>query len=279
VVQVWIGTSGYSYLDWVGPFYPAGTRPNRMLAHYCQSFPLVELNFTFYRPPTASMLDRIAAQTPDGFQFLVKMPRTLSHDESPQDLPGFRMAVEALRRRGKLSGVLCQLPQATHRTQKHVAWLERLAHELGDLRLAVEFRHRSWAQADVTEWMRDRHLDLVSVDVPDLPNLYPRGLVQSSERIYIRLHSRNAANWYASGAERYDYNYGTQPLVEWTSALAQASARTEKAYVLFNNCADGHAPVNAQHMRSLIKELGAKAEIVQPFEATQGDEAQPLLFE
>src|SRR5262249_49105241 len=61
-MQLWIGTSGYSYPDWVGPFYPPGTRGGRMLAHYCRRFPLVELNFTFYRPPTAPILERIAQQ-------------------------------------------------------------------------------------------------------------------------------------------------------------------------------------------------------------------------
>jgi uncharacterized protein YecE (DUF72 family) len=225
------------------------------------------------------MLERIATQTPAGFQFLVKMPRTLSHDESPHDLPGFRMAVEALQRQEKLSGVLCQLPQSTHRSQKHTAWLERLAHELGGYRLAVEFRHHSWAKPEVTDWMRSHRLDLVSVDVPNLPNLYPRGLVQSSERIYIRLHSRNAANWYASGAERYDYDYGADALSEWASFLAGAADRTEKAYVLFNNCADGQAPVNARQMRLLMEQIGPKAEIVEPFVPSQEDGGQRSLFE
>ena len=59
-MKVWVGTSGYSYPDWVGPFYPEGTRPNRMLSYYARQFPLVELNFTFYRPTTPEMLGRIA---------------------------------------------------------------------------------------------------------------------------------------------------------------------------------------------------------------------------
>ena len=95
-MQVWIGTSGYSYPDWVGDFYPAGTRDSQMLAHYCRHFPLVELNFTFYRPPTARMLGHLADKTPPGFQFLVKLPRTLSHDEDPRDLAGFRQAAERI---------------------------------------------------------------------------------------------------------------------------------------------------------------------------------------
>jgi uncharacterized protein YecE (DUF72 family) len=220
-----------------------------MLDYYCRQFPLVELNFTFYRPPTAGMLDRIAAQTPAGFQFLVKLPRTLSHDEDPKDLPGFRMAVE------------------------------RLGHELGAYRLAVEFRHRSWANREVTTWMAEHRLDLVSVDVPDLPNLYPRGLVQSSDRFYIRLHSRKAENWYASGAERYDYDYGNEELAEWASALADAAGRAKEAMVLFNNCAGGQAPANALKMRALMERLVPKPEIVEPIVVPTQTEGQQSLFE
>ena len=111
LMQIWIGTSGYSYADWVGPFYPPGLRSNRMLAYYCGHFPLVELNFTFYRPPTAAMLARIADQTPAGFQFVVKLPRSLSHEESTHDLAGFRQAVQELERRQQLACLLRRAQQ------------------------------------------------------------------------------------------------------------------------------------------------------------------------
>src|SRR5688500_3943271 len=106
MTRVWTGTCGYSYADWVGPFYPRGTRPGRMLAYSTRVFPVVELNFTFYRPPTPEALTRLADQTPDGFQFLVKLPRALSHDRDAAGLPGFRRAAEALRGRGRLLGLL-----------------------------------------------------------------------------------------------------------------------------------------------------------------------------
>jgi uncharacterized protein YecE (DUF72 family) len=108
-MNVWIGTSGYSYRDWVGDFYPRGTPSSKMLAYYSRQFPLVELNFTFYRLPTAAMLIRLAGQTPPGFQFLVKLPQSLSHERSPLDLPGFRQTILALRKRDRLMGLLCQL--------------------------------------------------------------------------------------------------------------------------------------------------------------------------
>jgi uncharacterized protein YecE (DUF72 family) len=277
-MHVWIGTSGFSYPDWVGSFYPARTRPQRMLSHYCRVFPLVELNFTYYRPPTPGMLTRLARQTPSAFQFLVKLPRSLSHEEHIRDLLGFRKAVDALKNEGKLAGLLCQLPQAAHRTRTHCVWLERLAGELGEYRFAVEFRHRSWANSEVTAWMRDQRMDLVAVDVPDLPNLFPRGLVQSSERIYIRLHSREAGNWYASGADRYDYDYEDWELTEWAKAVAEPADRAESAYILFNNCAGGQAATNAIRMRAILEQQAPMCQIVQPFpESAAG--GQPSLFD
>jgi uncharacterized protein YecE (DUF72 family) len=275
-MQVWIGTSGYSYPDWVGSFYPAQTRPQRMLAYYCRAFPIVELNFTFYRPPTPSMLDRLAGQTPTPFQFLVKLPRALSHEEDRKELPGFCRALDALKRRGQLSGALCQLPQSAHRSRSHTAWIERLAAELSDFHLAVEFRHSSWSVPEVPAWLNQVRADLVSVDVPNLPRLYPRGLVQSGRRIYVRLHSREAANWYAGGADRYDYDYQDAEMMEWANALAEHEAQAELAYILFNNCAGGQAAENASRMRDLMAKFGDIFQIVAapPLE----DPTQPSLF-
>src|SRR5207248_908798 len=129
--------------------------------------PLVELNFSFYHLPSGPTLARMADLTPPGFRFLVKLSRSLSHEENPRDLAGFRRAVLELERRGKLCGLLCQLPQANHHGQRSLDWLATLGRELGDLRLAVEFRHRSWARPDLSGWLAERRLDLVAVDAPN----------------------------------------------------------------------------------------------------------------
>jgi uncharacterized protein YecE (DUF72 family) len=250
-----------------------------MLVYYCRHFPLVELNFTFYRPPTATMLVRLADQTPEGFQFVVKLPRTLSHEERMQDLAGFRQAVEALQRRGRLLGLLCQLPQATHNHRPHRSWLEMLAKEFAGLGLAVEFRHRSWFQADVPAWLGEHHLDLVAVDVPDLPNLYPTSLVQSGPRLYVRFHSRNGDNWYLSEKDRYDYDYRDDELGEWIEALKGAADRGERVLLLFNNCQRSQAAANAQRMRVLLKRLAPGLEVIEPFAAPETGPQQRLLFD
>src|SRR5262249_43900057 len=186
---------------------------------------------------------------------------------------------EEVRRRGRLLGLLCQLPQSLHDTRKHRAWLERLAAGLTGCGLAVEFRHRSWDRPDVPVWLGAHGVDLVAVDVPDIPALYPRGLVQSGPRVYVRLHSRNAANWYRSDKDRYDYDYDDTALAEWVAALRAARSRTELALVLFNNCHRTQAAQNARRMRELLGRLAPELFVVPPPEAGSAGPQQGLLFD
>jgi uncharacterized protein YecE (DUF72 family) len=276
-MQVWIGTAGYSYPDWAGDFYPKGLKSALWLNYYSRCFPLVEINFTFYRLPTAAMLVRMAEQTPAGFQFLVKLPQTISHEQDPRDIPAFRTAVDELHRRGQLLGLLCQLPQSTHDGPGNRAWLQRLSEEFAGRRLAVEFRHRSWAGPETPGWLADRGLDLVAVDVPDIPALYPRGFIKSGPRVYARLHSRDAAKWYAGEKDRYDYDYSDATLVEWLQSTVAAAPETDQALLLFNNCQRTQAVFNARRMATLFHELAPEVPVVEPFAAAPP--VQRRLFE
>lgn len=276
-MNVWIGTSGYSYPDWIGDFYPSGTRSHQMLPYYSRFFPLVELNFTFYRPPTSAMLARLADNAPSDFQFIVKLPRSLSHEQRRDDLASFRTAATELQRRKQLLGVLCQMPQSTHYGKQSLDWLRTLGDELSELRLAVEFRHRSWARDDMPEWMAANHLDIVAVDVPDIPALFPRGWVQSSRRAYVRLHSRRADSWYGGDKERYDYSYKDGELNEWIELMKAAHEQTREVLFLFNNCFRGQAVSNGRHLRQLIEERTPDVPVVSPF--AEPPSRQRSLFE
>ena len=263
-MDVWIGTSGYSYPDWVGRFYPPGTRPTHMLRHYCRHFPLVELNFTFYQPPTDIVLIKLAERVPRGFQFLVKLPRTLSHERTANDLASFERATAALASRNQLLGVLCQFPQSAHAAGPLEKWVEFLAEELPGKNLAVEFRHSSWARPEVAPWLGSLGVHLVSVDVPPVAALYPTGWVQSTRFAYVRFHSRAAANWYLSDKDRYDYDYADATLREWANALVEHRQETDRVFLLFNNCQRSQAAANAQRMRTILLELGKDLHIVDP---------------
>jgi uncharacterized protein YecE (DUF72 family) len=276
-MQVWIGTSGYSYPDWVGPLYPPGTRPTNMLPFYARQFPLVELNYTFYRPPTASALAALADKAPPGFRFVVKIPQTISHEGRPDDIPGFCLAANQLVQRDRLSGVLCQLPQSFHNDQRGRDWLAMIGRSMQGLRPAVEFRHRSWARPEIPEWLAEHGLDLVAVDVPDLPGLYPRGWAQAGRRAYVRLHSRNAENWYAGGKERYNYTFSDVELNEWVQGATAAAEQVDEALFLFNNCYGGHAVINARRLDELFRRNAPDLSVVSAFGGAAP--AQGTLFE
>ena len=197
--SILIGTSGYSFPDWVGPFYPPGTDRARMLEFYVKEFPVVEVNATYYRIPPPSTLHAMERKTPPEFEFVVKAHHDMTHERSlDSDLyRAFARAVEPLRMAGKLHGMLAQFPYAFRRTRENEAFLLELRRRLpADAPLFVEFRHKSWIADDVFSWLESEGLDYVSVDEPDLPGLVPPVARVTGEVGYVRLHGRNKETWW-----------------------------------------------------------------------------------
>src|SRR6266851_9643369 len=209
-----------------------------------------------------SSLLRLARRAPKEFQFIVKLHRSLSHEHDLSGAAAIREAVDGLQKENRLLGLLCQYPQEFHFTKQNLGRLEALARKFPGHTLAVEFRHQSWHVPEVTDWLRERHLHLVSVDVPNIPSLYPRRLVLSSRLIYIRLHSRNKDAWYADDKSRYDYLYSDQELLEWIDALVQAANSADRALMLFNNCFSSQAAINAQRVQKLLSQMKTPLEVV-----------------
>ncbi len=248
-----IGTSGYSFPDWVGTFYPEGTPSNRMLDYYVQHFPVVELNFTYYGLPKISTIEGLTNRTPDNFSFWVKANQETTHKQNRSVAAEFIAALAPMKQSGKLAGIVLQFPQSFRRT---VANRQYLAHALDDLagtQLAVEFRHESWADVAVEEGLRQRDVALVIPDAPPIPGLY-RVCPRVTARVgYFRLHSRNAENWYAGIADRYDYSYSNDELRDVAGQWAQVEASLDRLYVFFNNCHRGQAAQNAESFKKVLE--------------------------
>jgi uncharacterized protein YecE (DUF72 family) len=253
-VPVAIGTAGYAWPEWVGPFYPPGTTPERMPAYYCAEFPFVEINSTFNRPPSSGELTRLANRTAPGFQFSLRVPRTVSHEHRIRDLRPFRLAADELAARHRLIGFVLQFPESFKDTPGNRQWLERVAIGLRPYPTWVEFRHRSWPRPRLGDWLRERGLELAAVDVPDLPQLFPRGLIDAgTSRLYVRLHSRSVENWSGSGSPKSEYDYPVSILCEWLGLLRQSARRLTDAFLVFNNCQGMQAIQNARRMAELIR--------------------------
>ena len=264
-IPVWIGTAGYAWPEWVGPFYPDGTSLERMPRFYATQFPCVEINSTFYRAPTREQLARLADRTAPGFQFSLKVPRTVSHEQRIQALAPFRQAADELASRHRLIGFVLQFPEAYTDTARHRDWVQRVADKLYGYPTWVEFRHRSWFRPRLGDWLRQRGLDLVSIDVPAIEPLFPRGVIDpGTNRVYVRLHSRVPENWFAAGKARYEYDYTDDELREWIAKLSAAAPRLKDVHLIFNNCHETEGPKNARRMAELIAAEAPALRVVEP---------------
>jgi uncharacterized protein YecE (DUF72 family) len=196
--MILLGTSGYSFRDWIGPFYPPGIEPRQMLDFYVREFSTVEVNSTYYRIPHPATFHAMAKKTPPGFEFVVKA----HHDHTHKRLPdaeldaAFQRAMEPLLEVGKLSGVLAQFPNSYRLSGPNVRYLEELKERLPDVPLFVEFRHESWVDEELFPELESRGLGYVSVDEPDLPGLLPPIARATGDIAYVRFHGRNKVNWY-----------------------------------------------------------------------------------
>jgi uncharacterized protein YecE (DUF72 family) len=168
-MRVFTGTSGYSYKEWKGRFYPEKMKEAEMLTFYAGRFPTVEINNTFYRMPAADMLRKWDEQTPESFTFVLKAPQRITHHKRLGDVDGdvghFFDTAKALG--PKLGPVLFQLPPYMKKD------LDRLKAFLDLLPkgppAAFEFRHESWLDADVREALRDRGAAMCLADTDEEP--------------------------------------------------------------------------------------------------------------
>ncbi len=262
--MILVGTSGFSYADWKGPFYPTECAERDMLAFYARKFPVVELNFSYYRMPNARTLGAMAAKTGDGFEFSIKAHQSMTHDIGEDAssrravFAEFRSALRPLEETGKLGCVLFQFPWKHRPGAESEAYLREIRGLYPDLPLVVEFRNIEWDVPRTYQVLRELNLGYCCVDEPKLKGLMPRQSLETSDLGYVRFHGRNAQKWWKHGEawERYDYLYSEGELKEWVPRIRAMEDKTKKTYVLYNNCHAGQAATNAQMMLDLLG-LGA----------------------
>ncbi len=253
-----IGTSGYSYEDWVGPVYPPGSRKEDFLSLYSQEFPVVELNFSYYAQPVPRTLERMLSVTPPAFLFALKAHRSMTHDIGPdweKDISVFRSGVTPLVEAGRLAAVLLQFPYSFGYTTESRERLATLCDRLEGLPLAVEFRKSDWLRPQVFEGLRERRAAVVSVDEPDLPRLLRPISDVTSDLAYVRFHGRNKEKWWTGdNASRYDYLYDAAELEGWVERVRTILSRVHVMLIFFNNHWRGNAAQNARMFREILRQ-------------------------
>jgi uncharacterized protein YecE (DUF72 family) len=264
-------------------FYPPKLPAKERLAWYAQFFDTVEVDSTYYRLPTESMVQGWADRTPAGFTMHVKafgmmtrhpvklevLPEDLRDampvdargrvDRPPRELRGevfrrFLESLEPLRSEDKLGGILFQLPSYIVFKDASFEYLEWAREQLGSDEMLVEFRHRSWLdednRAETLSFLERIDAAYVTVDAPrsdTAKNLIPTVPAVTAGTAYVRFHGRNLGTWNKRGgsaAERFDYLYSDAELGEWTGTLKELAGASEQTYAFFNNNSSSADPDN-----------------------------------
>jgi uncharacterized protein YecE (DUF72 family) len=257
-----VGTCGFSYRDWVGPFYPQGIKQLDMLPYYAERFGSVEIDSTYYAIPQPRLFKSMDERTAPGFRFTVKVPGSITHlpaEATPlsNEAAAFRECLEPIRVNGKLAAVLAQFPNSFRPGPDSYRRLEQMREFWPEMNLIAEFRHRSWQDDATLEQLRQLNIGWCNVDEPRFASLMRPGSEVTSSTGYVRLHGRNYGNWWKqdrASHERYDYLYSANELTEWLPRIAAIDERAKETYVFFNNHHVGNAAANARQLADMLSE-------------------------
>ncbi len=242
--RIRLGTQGWSYPDWVGSFYPPGAKQEDYLEFYARVFDTVELDTTFYHPPKPTIARSWERHTPPGFTFAAKVPQRITHEarlsKMGEHLAEFAKALEPLGE--KLGPLLVQLPAEFTRDQGTVGLLDRfLAAAPSAVRLAVEFRDRSWHQREIYELLRRHRAALAWTEWRELPRITE----VTTDFLYLR--------WLGDRREILTYDRVTidraAEFNAWEADLRRALPQVREIFGYFNNHWAGHSPASANDMK------------------------------
>ncbi len=240
-VQFLVGTSGWSYPDWQGTFYPEDWPKSRWFEYYAQKFATVEVNATFYRTFKDRTYHKWRERAPREFSYVLKAPRFITHRKhlkgAEEQIKSFWRSAALLE--DKLGLILLQLaPSAAYDPDR----LKQALLTFGDPRkVAVEFRHKKWLTGEIRDLLKEVGAVFCAADSPESELMD----WVTSDIAYIRLHGRE--QWYA-------HDYSLQELRE-IAALARGMERlgAKKVYIFFNNDVAGYAPQNALTLVEMLR--------------------------
>jgi uncharacterized protein YecE (DUF72 family) len=258
-------------------FYPvAGERPRGRgrfdeLRFYAEHFDTVEVNSSFYRIPSQQTTASWARRTPAGFEFALKLFQKFTHPEmfhkatgadpldlDTTDVDEFRAAIDPLASAGKLGPLLAQFPASFKDEPNNRAYLEWLLDQFSDYEVAVELRHATWSDAarDVAKLLGEFGAAWTQIDEPKFKGSIRQNLMPNVKTFYyLRLHGRNAAQWWKhdNSEDRYNYLYSAAQLEPFAEAVKEATRReVKKAYLYANNHFSAKSVANAAILKHQV---------------------------
>jgi uncharacterized protein YecE (DUF72 family) len=269
MAKFYVGTAGWSYEDWDGIVYPADKgRVFHPLSYLADFINIVEVNSTFYRPASPSMVRswlKKIERRPD-FLLSLKLYQAFTHARegfTQKDVEDVKTAADLVRLEGRLAALLVQFPWSFRNSPENTGYLLRLLKLFAGYPLAIEVRHASWDTPGFYEMLGGHGAAFCNIDQPLFDDsIKPSAVSTTTDFAYVRLHGRNYKNWFRQDAgrdDRYDYLYAKDELQDWITRIKDLGTKSGKVYVITNNHYRGQAMANAIQIRNMI--TGEKVDI------------------
>jgi uncharacterized protein YecE (DUF72 family) len=256
MADLFIGTSGYSYKDWEGEFYPAVLGAGKYLEFYSRYFKTVEINSTYYCPPTPYLFFNLLKKVPDSFLFSCKAHSSMTHERNADEntFNNFLKSVSILKDAGRLGAVLFQFPYSFYFNKNNLDYIEKIKNKFSEIEMVCEFRNSAWLREEVFIFLNKLDIGFCNVDEPSLPKLLPQTNILTNGIFYLRFHGRNKEKWWncKEAFERYDYMYKQEELEEWIPKINGSCAKAKKSLIYFNNHYKAKAVRSADMLINLL---------------------------
>jgi len=262
--KVLLGTSGWSYREWIGPFYAKGEKS--MLKAHSKVFRTAEINSTFYAYPSSGTVMGWTRYTPEDHVFCAKLPKKITHDKKlnidegiEEDLYNYCNLMRPLLLNGKLGALLIQLPPRYGFDLDHLESFFKILPS--EFRFAIEFRNLSWMREETWILLEKYRVAYTNVDEP----LLPPEVHVTTDFSYFRWHGHGTRPW-------FNYRYKKEELETWIPKVEKASKEVKKVYGYFNNHFHGYAVENCLQVLEMLglidkQQLETKARVEKYFRA------------
>ena len=231
--QAYIGTSGWNYKSWRESFY--GDTPQKQWLRFCaERFSAIEVNGTFYRLQPKSTFAKWRDETPNDFAFAIKGHRYVTHNKKLLDAkePVLRCRESASPLRKRLVAVVWQLPAFLKKDRRRLEKFLDVLRDWETTRHAIEFRHKTWFDAEIAECLRRHAVAVCMSDAPD----WPMWQEVTTDLVYVRLHGHT---------RKYASSYSKASLTKWAARIRCWLEENRDVHVYFDNDAEAAAPRNA----------------------------------
>ncbi len=237
--MIYLGTSGWSYEDWIGKFYPEDIKKNEWLNFYSKKFDTVEVNASFYRLPYEKMIKGWKNKTPNDFLLTFKGSQLITHKKKLKDseeyLKKFYDRIKLVEK--KLGVILWQLPP---QLKKNIDLLEDFLNKINsNYKQCIEFRHKSWFSKEIYNLLKKYNVAFCIISAPKLPST----IEVTADFAYIRWHGTD--DW-------YKHNYSKEELNGWATQIKKLNVNDVFGY--FNNDYKGFAPKNCIKLKKILED-------------------------